>query len=123
MKPRILVVEDTPMSRELLCDWLDSEGYEVVAAADLTAAFAAVQARRPQAVLLDIQLGNEDGIELVRWMRQQPGYEHIPVVAVTAHALAAEQKRILQSGCTASLSKPLDFGQLEEQLQQCLEAK
>ena len=59
MKPRILVVEDNPLNRELLCDWIETEGYEVASTADLKIAFELVRSQKPQAVLLDIQVGAE----------------------------------------------------------------
>ncbi len=117
MKPRILVVEDNPLSRELLCDWLETEGYEVASTADLKSAFAAVRSHQPHAVLLDIQVGGDDGLALATWIRQEPEYREIPVIAVTAHAMADEQQRILQGGCNACLSKPVDFTALQKQLQ------
>ena len=117
MKPRILVVEDNPLSRELLCDWLETEGYEVTSTADLKSAFAAVRSRQPHAVLLDIQVGGDDGLALATWIRQEPAFREIPVIAVTAHAMADEQQRILQGGCNACLSKPVDFTALQKQLQ------
>jgi two-component system cell cycle response regulator DivK len=116
MKSRILVVEDNPLSRELLCDWLETEGYEVTSTADLKSAFAAVRSHQPHAVLLDIQVGGEDGLALATWIRQQPALREIPVIAVTAHAMADERQRILQGGCNACLSKPVDFAALQKQL-------
>jgi CheY-like chemotaxis protein len=121
MKPRILVVEDNALSRELLCDWLETEGYEVAATEDLKAAFAAVRSHQPQAVLLDIQVGADDGLALAAWMRQEPAFREIPVIAVTAHAMADEQQRILQGGCNACLSKPIDFAALQKELQLSLD--
>ncbi len=99
MKPRILVVEDNPLNRELLCEWLDAEGYEVVTAADLKTGFEAVEKE---------------------WLRQQPALRDIPVIAVTAHAMMTERERILQAGCNACVSKPVDFKLLREQLQRWL---
>ena len=116
MKPRILVVEDNPLSRELLCDWLDTEGYEVFSAAELKTAFDLVRAHQPHAVLLDIQVGADDGLALATWIRQEPAFREIPVIAVTAHAMADERQRILQGGCNACLSKPIDFTALQKQL-------
>ena len=72
MKRRILVVEDNPANRELLCDWLEAEGFEVLAAENLEQSFAAFKVQPPQAVLLDVQLGVEDGLSLVKWIRQEP---------------------------------------------------
>jgi CheY-like chemotaxis protein len=120
LKQRILVVEDHPINRELLCDWLETEGYEVSQAEDLDAAFAALQSHPPHAVLLDIQLGAQDGATIAIWIRQQHALRHIPVIAVTAHAMAAERQRILQVGCSTCISKPIDFKMLLTELNRWL---
>ena len=120
MKHRILVVEDNPLNRELLCDWLEAEGHEVLSAEDLTAARRVLTAQQPDAVLLDVQLGHEDGLSLAEWMRQQPKLCRIPVIAVTAHALVTEHERFLQAGCNACVSKPVNFKVLSEQLERWL---
>ena len=112
----ILVVEDNQANRELLCDWLEVEGYDFVTAADLKGSFEALAKHSPDAVLLDINLGAEDGLSLVEWIRQKPEWRETPVIAVTAHALVTERERILNAGCKACLSKPIDFQQLREQL-------
>jgi len=116
LKHGILVVEDNQLNRELLCDWLEVEGYEVWSTADLKASYDVLATRLPDAVLLDINLGAEDGLDLVAWMRQKPRLGEIPVIAVTAHALVTEQERILQAGCRACLSKPINFDGLRAQL-------
>jgi len=121
VKHGILVVEDNQLNRELLCDWLEVEGYEVWCAADLKASYEVIAKRIPDAVLLDIHLGAEDGLDLVAWMRQKPGTREIPVIAVTAHALVSEQEQILQAGCRACLSKPIDFRLLREELNRWLQ--
>ncbi len=113
----ILVVEDQPINRELLCDWLETEGYEVAQAEDLPSARTALQDLQPDAVLLDIQLGEHDGATLATWIRQQPALRAMPVIAVTAHAMVTEQQRILQAGCNACISKPIDFKLLHDQLE------
>jgi two-component system, cell cycle response regulator DivK len=118
---RILIVEDNLLNRELLRDWLEVEGYEVWLAADLTTSYEVFAKQVPDAVLLDINLGNENGLDLVAWMREQPATCEIPVIAVTAHALVTEQERILQAGCRACLSKPINFQRLREQLNHWLQ--
>jgi CheY-like chemotaxis protein len=120
VKHRILVVEDNRLNSELLRDWLEEEGYEVLVATDLDAAFAAVRTQQPDAALLDIQLGSADGLTLVCWMREQPVARLIPVIAVTAQAMASDRQRILESGCNSIVPKPVDFKILREQLQLCL---
>lgn len=120
MKPSILVVEDNPPNRELLSDWLDIEGFAVVAAENLDQAFAALRQQRIQTVLLDVQLGAEDGLELVRWLRQCPELRNTPVIAVTAHAMMTDQERVMQAGCNMCVAKPIDFRLLRSQIDLCL---
>ena len=121
MKPGILVVEDNQLNRELLCDWLEVEGYEVWSAADLNASYEVFSKRLPDVVLLDINLGKDSGLDLLEWMRQKPETREIPVIAVTAHALVTEQQGILKAGCRACLSKPINFEKLREQLSHWLQ--
>ncbi len=116
MKRGILVVEDNQLNRELLRDWLEVEGYDVWSAADLKSSYEVFSKRLPDAVLLDINLGKENGLDLLAWMRQKPETREIPVIAVTAHVLVTEQERILEAGCGACLSKPIDFRLLREEL-------
>jgi len=122
MTRHILVVEDNDLSRELLCDWLESEGYQVTSASALDQAFDAIKKLPPDAVLLDVQLGDQDGLSMASWMRRQPALSHIPIIAVTAHAMVTEQERISQAGCNACVPKPIDFKELTKQLQQWLAA-
>lgn len=111
-----LVVEDNQTNRELLCDWLEVEGYAIATAACLKESYEAFAKQAPDLVLLDINLGDEDGLNLVEWMRRKPETREIPVIAVTAHAMVNEQERILNAGCKACLAKPINFQQLREQL-------
>ena len=120
MKHRVLVVEDNALNSELLQDWLEIEGYESIIAADLKAAFAALKAGKPSVVLLDIQLGAEDGLSLAAWMRQQPELCRVPVIAVTAQAMVSDREHILESGCDTIVPKPVDFSVLQGQLKRYL---
>lgn len=120
MKARILVVEDNQPNRELLSDWLEAEGFQVLFAEDLQQGFAALKDPRIDAVLLDVQLGADDGLTLATWVRNQPLLRNTPVIAVTAHAMVTDQERVLNAGCNASISKPIDFRLLREQLDRWL---
>jgi two-component system cell cycle response regulator DivK len=115
------VVEDNQLNRELLCDWLEVEGYEVWSSTDLQTSYDVFAKRIPDSVLLDINLGDENGLDLLAWMLQRPETRNIPVIAVTAHALVAEQQRILNAGCRACLSKPIDFQLLRVELKRRLQ--
>src|SRR5260370_36315487 len=92
LKHGILVVEDNQLNCELLCDWLEVEGYEGWSTADLKASYEVFAKRLPDAVLLDINLGAANGLDRVPWMRQKPELGEIPGSAVTAHALVGEQE-------------------------------
>jgi CheY-like chemotaxis protein len=120
MKHRILVVEDNQPNRELLCDWLEAEGFEVLSAENLEQGFAAFKIQTPHAVLLDVQLGSEDGLSLAKWIRQESKLRYIPVIAVTAHAMVTDQERVMQAGCNACVSKPIDFRVLGAELERWL---
>ena len=120
MKTYVLVVEDNLANQELLQDWLEAEGFEVVSAGNLQSALNALEARTPQMILLDVQLGTEDGRALSAWIRSNPPISHIPIIAVTAHAMMADQQRVVQAGCNACVPKPIDFKILRGQLTQWL---
>jgi CheY-like chemotaxis protein len=120
VKQRILVVEDNQPNRELLSDWLEAEGFEVLSAENLQESFATLGNEAIDAVLLDVQLGAEDGLRVATWLRNQPGLRNTPVIAVTAHAMVTDQERVLNAGCNASISKPINFRLLREQLDRWL---
>jgi CheY-like chemotaxis protein len=125
VKHRVLVVEDNAVNRELLCDWLEAEGFEAPYAEELPTAFRLLENQQPDAplpaiVLLDVQVGAADGLTLAAWMRKQPRLSQIPVIAVTAHALVTEHERFLQAGCNACVSKPINFKLLKEELNRWL---
>jgi two-component system cell cycle response regulator DivK len=121
MKRRILVVEDNLANRELLCDWLEAEDFQVLAAENLEQSYAAFAIEPPHAVLLDVQLGSEDGLSLAKWIRRESKLCHIPVIAVTAHAMVTDQERVMEAGCSACVSKPINFKLLAEQLDRWLD--
>ena len=116
MSSRILVVEDNPANLELMQEWLASEGFQVQSATTLDEAFAVFKGDAPEAVLLDVQLGAQDGLDLAAWIRQDPRFRAIPVIAVTAHAMVTDHERVIRAGCDACVSKPVDFRQLRRQL-------
>lgn len=120
MKHRILVVEDNQPNRELLCDWLEAEGFEVESAENMEQSLAALNSQPLHAVLLDVKLGSEDGLSLAKWIRQRPELQSMPVIAVTAHAMVTDHERVLQAGCDACVSKPINFKLLGRQLDRWL---
>jgi two-component system sensor histidine kinase/response regulator len=112
MTPRLLLVEDNPDNMRLLRDWLETENFAVDEAIDLSEARESIERKVPDAVLLDVRVGAEDGLDLARWIRTDARFCQLPIIAVTAHALPREHENILAEGCNAIVSKPIDFRQL-----------
>jgi CheY-like chemotaxis protein len=122
MSRQVLIVEDNQANRELLSDWLEAEGFAVSSASNLEQAFASLKTHTPCVVLLDVQLGREDGLEVATWIRRQPQLQGLPVIAVTAHAMIADHERVIRAGCSGCIPKPIDFKQLRNELQLWLSA-
>lgn len=118
----ILVVEDNPQNRKLARTLLELEGHEVAEAGDAEAAEDAVRERRPDLVLLDIQLPGRDGLELVRRWRRDASTRDLKVVAMTAYAMRGDRDRFLAAGCDGYISKPIDPMRFPNQVQEYLAA-
>jgi two-component system, cell cycle response regulator DivK len=106
MSKRILVVEDQPDNRRILRDLLGNAGYELIEAETGEEALTAVEAQRPDLILMDIQLPVMDGYEATRRIRSNPELKSIPIIAVTSYALAGDEARALAVGCNAYVTKP-----------------
>jgi len=105
--PRILVVEDNPMNLELVRDILTAQGYEVLEAADGATGVAIARLERPALILMDLQLPQLDGLEATRQIRSDPRLAHIPIVAVTAHAMKGDDEKARAAGCDGFVTKPI----------------
>lgn len=115
MTQRILIVEDDPQYGELLKYWLESEGYDAARVTTLEDAFVRVASEPlPDVVLLDIVLGNKNGLTLVHWTRKQRHLAHITIAAVTGLGSFKDLKSIGDAGCDTCFLKPIDFQALRE---------
>jgi len=106
MSKCILVVEDQADNRRILRDLLVNAGYELIEAESGEEAITAVAARRPDLILMDIQLPVIDGYEATRRIRTNPELKSIPIIAVTSYALAGDEAKALAAGCNAYVTKP-----------------
>jgi two-component system, cell cycle response regulator DivK len=104
----ILVVEDDPLSALLVRELLQHDGYTVTGAANVGDACAALARTAPGLVLLDIQIPGGGGIKVLEAIRADPALRPLPVVAVTALAMAGDRERLLAAGFDAYVSKPID---------------
>ncbi|BFM51008.1 ATP-binding protein [Marinomonas sp. THO17] len=105
---RILAVDDAPINLQLLCHWLQPHGIQVSLAYSGQQALKLAADNAFDLIFMDIQMPEMDGMETTRQLRRLNGYENIPIIALTAHALGSEQQQILASGMNAYLTKPID---------------
>ena len=106
MSKCILVVEDQVDNRQILRDLLGNAGYELTEAENGEEAIAAVGRRRPDLILMDIQLPIMDGYEAARRIRTNPDLKSVPIIAVTSYALAGDENKALAAGCDGYVTKP-----------------
>ncbi|MDX2241837.1 MAG: GAF domain-containing protein [Leptolyngbyaceae cyanobacterium bins.302] len=122
-KGRILILEDDAVSAILLQDYLEASGYQVLHRANNDRFLEVVQEHNPDLILLDVQLSSTvTGLDLLHILRRQPTFQSLPVVIITAMAMAGDRETFLHAGATAYLSKPINIGQLESVLMNCLQS-
>ena len=109
---KILLVEDNEMNRDMLSRRLERKGYQVVLAVDGQGGVEAAGAQAPDLVLMDMSLPVLDGWEATRRLKGAPGTRHIPVIALTAHAMSSDRDKALEAGCDDYDTKPIDLPRL-----------
>ena len=121
MTKRILVVEDQEDLRGVLRDLLTGSGYEVAEAADGGEGVAKAKSERPDLILMDIQLPDMDGVTALGRLREMGTTTSIPVVALTAFAMAGDRERLLAAGFDGYLAKPIDIHNFSDSVRQYCE--
>jgi two-component system, cell cycle response regulator DivK len=104
---KILVVEDVEFNRDLVVQLLEDD-YEIITAADGAEGIQLAARKRPDLILMDLSLPVIDGWEATRRIKADEALKHIPIIALSAHAMAGDEEKARQSGCDDYLSKPLD---------------
>ncbi len=110
MAKRILVVEDNDLNRKLFCDVLRAGGHDVEGCADGEAVLAAAKSFAPDLVIMDIQLPNISGLDLILALRKDPAFVAVPILAVTAYAGKGDEEQIREAGANEYLAKPVSIG-------------
>ncbi|MGB3167141.1 MAG: response regulator [Alteraurantiacibacter sp.] len=110
MTKRILVVEDNDLNRKLFCDVLQAGGFAVEPVADGKLAIEAARGFHPNLVVMDIQLQDVSGLDLIALLKDDSELSDVPVLAVTAYAGKGDEERIRDSGAEGYLSKPVSIG-------------
>jgi len=114
--PRILLVEDNEMNRDMLSRRLARKGFNVLLAVDGGEAVDITRREQPDLVLMDMNLPVKDGWTAVREIRLEDALKHIPIIALTAHAMSDDRARAIEAGCNDYETKPLDFVRLLEKM-------
>ena len=112
MKEKILIVEDNPENMRLLEMVLRAKNYTLLKATDGEEALDIAMRERPDLIIMDIQLPKMNGLEVTRRLRNAPAFSHTPIIAITAYAMKGDKERVIESGCDAYLSKPINTREL-----------
>jgi two-component system cell cycle response regulator DivK len=114
MGKTILIVEDNELNMKLFNDLLEANGFKTVQTRNGIEAVALARQHRPDLILMDIQLPEVAGLEVTKWLKDDPDLRAIPVVAITAFAMKGDEERIREGGCEAYLSKPISVAKFLE---------
>lgn len=123
MTKRILVVEDDLLNRMFICVALDSNGFTAEAVEDGAQVIDATRAFDPHLIVMDINLPNISGLELIKKLKGDPGWKHIPIMALTAYIGRGEEHAILKAGAAGVLAKPVPIKLLLGTIEELLTAK
>ena len=118
--PKILLVEDNEMNRDMLSRRLERKGYSVVAAHDGEQGHLMACSEMPDLILMDISLPVMDGWEITRLLKANEATRHIPIIALTAHALVTDRTKAFEVGFDDYDTKPVEFARLSEKIDNLL---
>jgi len=108
-KKTVLVVEDNELNMRLFCDLLDAFGFQTLQCRDGAKAVELTRQHKPDLIIMDIQLPEVSGLDITRWIKDDDSIRAIPVLAVTAFAMRADEQRVREAGCEGYLSKPIQM--------------
>jgi two-component system cell cycle response regulator DivK len=112
----VLVVEDNPDNMLLIQDVLQALDYTVIEAWDGESGVDAARAARPNLILMDLSLPRMDGWTAAKLIKEDPELAHIPIIALTAHAMVGDRERALEAGCDDYLAKPINLREFREKI-------
>jgi len=118
--PKILLVEDNETNRDMLSRRLIRRGYDVVLAVDGESSLAIAGTAAPNLILMDMSLPILDGWEATRRLKSAPGTRHIPIIALTAHAMSSDRNKALEAGCDDYDTKPIELPRLLDKIETLL---
>lgn len=110
--PKLLIVEDNEMNRDMLSRRLQRSGYDIVIAVDGGEGVSVARSERPDLILMDMSLPEMDGWEATRRLKAAPETRSIPVIALSAHAMRGDREKALDAGCDDYDTKPVELPRL-----------
>ena len=119
-KGTILYVEDNPDNRMLVRRILLSEDYGLMEATNAAEAMEAIQKTKPDLILMDINMPDMDGYTLTAKIKTTPGFENVPILALTANVMRGDKEKTLEAGCDGYIQKPIDFDELIREIERFL---
>jgi CheY-like chemotaxis protein len=120
---KLLLVEDNEMNRDMLSRRLERRGYQIAMAVDGAQGVALARSELPDLILMDMSLPVMDGWEATRQIKADPATQAIPVIALTAHAMAGDREKTLEAGCDDYDTKPIELPRLLEKIEALLQKK
>jgi len=112
MSTKILIVEDNRQNMKVVEMTLRPHGYTLLEATNGEEALERAVRHKPELIIIDIQLPKLNGLEVTRTLRQMPAFSHIPIIAVTAHAMKGDKEKAIDAGCNVYLTKPINTREL-----------
>ena len=116
-KGTVLYIEDNPDNRLLVKRILLSEDYELLEATNAVEALELLKSAHPDVILMDINMPDMDGYTLTARIKSLPGFERIPILAVTANVMRGDREKTLEAGCDGYIQKPIDIDQLTREVE------
>jgi CheY-like chemotaxis protein len=113
---RVLVVEDQEFNRDLLVQILEEDAYTVLVSVDGADAIARAERERPDLILMDFGMPVMDGWEATRRIKAHPALRHIPIIAITSHAMVGDEQRAREAGCDDYMAKPIHEDELRAKI-------
>ena len=114
MSKKVLIVEDNELNMKLFHDLLEAHGIDSVQTSDGHQVLDLARDHKPDLILMDIQLPEVSGLDVPKWLKEDEGLKHIPVIAVTAFAMKGDEQKIREGGCEDYISKPISVGRFLE---------
>ncbi|PWB78037.1 MAG: response regulator [Anaerolineales bacterium] len=119
-KGTILYVEDNPDNRMLVRRILLSEDYKLLEATNAFEALEIIKSNKPNLILMDINMPEMDGYTLTARIKTTPGFERVPILAITANVMRGDKEKTLEAGCDGYIQKPIDFDELIREVEKFL---